>query len=267
MMSRIKLEQKSNTIIITHNIEAQNITIGEPHVGEPTRVESVVKDLRWTVNKKNSVLHLAGDLLNADDLRIKGMLTEEFIIDDIDEFRRLFLEGMPEGSVKVLLQQNHGTRMYNKELPRQFGNNITDRWEKLCSEFKLTGTIILPKEDIMYELHLTNNKGKVMARGMVIHPVGLANPNAYLNRVKGLFGSGYDFIIAFHFHQSFYAEIIRQIPNNYIETTEFKCVPPMIENPKYGRGKYAPIHAGFLVIHLDKDFLGRQIINYEVVQK
>lgn len=266
-MTKIKLEEESKIIIITHNIEAQPIVMAEPHIGEVTFVEPIYKMIIKIIKEKNAVLHLAGDLLNADDLRMKGTLTKEFIVDDIDEFRRRFLEEIPEGSVKVLLQQNHGTRMYNRELPRQFGENITDRWEKLISDFKLTGTVVMPTDAIMYELHLTNNEGKVLAKGIVVHPVGLASPNAYLGRVKGLFGSGYDFIISFHFHQSFYAEIIKQVPNNFMETTNFKCVPPIIENPSYGRGKYSPIHSGFLVIHYTKDYVGRQKIIYEVIQK
>jgi len=259
-----QLERTSKKTIVKHNIESRPLVLAEPHIGELTFVEDLYEDIVKLCKDKNATLHLAGDLLNADDLRNKGMITDEFVVDQMDDFAQRFLPL----DTKLILQVNHGTKMYNKDILRQYGLNLTNRWDNIMKSFRLAhGTTVLSPEENEYELHLTNNKDKVLATGMVVHPAGLASPNAYLNRVKELYGSGYDFIIPFHFHKKFDAEIIRQIPNNYFSTTEFKCVPPIIENPVYGRGKYPPIHAGFMVIHKDRDFIGRERINYEVVQK
>jgi hypothetical protein len=262
-MNKIKLEQESKFPIVKHDLK-RPLILAEPHIGEATWVPVVYCAMFDIAKRNNAMLGLSGDLINADDLRDKGMVTKESTFEQIIEFDLKFTPF----NIRFILQNNHGTRMYGRSLPRQFGDTLVSAWEKVLKSLTLKnkGITIFKPDDTVFELHLTDET-KTLLRGLVFHPSGAASADAFIQRLTKNIGN-YDFIILFHFHISAMKELTKQLPEGYMTKTQFYCVPPMIENPKYGFGKFAPIDAGFLVIHKDaQSILEKPIIRFDPIQK
>ena len=262
-MNKIKLEQESKFPIVKHDLK-RSLILAEPHIGEATWVSTVYSTMFDIAKRNNAMLGLSGDLINADDLRDKGMVTKESTFEQIIEFDVKFTPF----DIRFILQNNHGTRMYGRSLPRQFGDTLVSAWEKVLKKLcvKNKGITIFKPDDTVFELHLMDG-AKTLLRGLVFHPSSAASADAFIQRLTKNFQS-YDFIILFHFHVMAMKELIKQLPEGYMTKTHFYCVPPMVENPKYGWGKYTPIDAGFLMIHKDaQSILNKPIIRFDIIQK
>lgn len=255
-----KLGVASQPIIIKHDLKTP-LVLCEPHIGERTWIPEVYNAMKKCVLSKKAALILSGDLLNADDLRVKGLLSPENTFKQMSEFGERF-EPVRD-SVKAILQMNHGTRIYDKQLPRQLGLNLSMEWERILTRFK-NAKILSPEAS---ELELVLKLGDQKFKGIVWHPTGVSSTSAFVNKIART-TSGYDFIILFHFHTDEYRQIIKRAPLGYYEETKIYFVPPFIEDPEYGRTKgYPPIDAGFLVIYKDKNLLGKEIIRFETIRK
>jgi hypothetical protein len=246
---KLKLEKESRLSQVDHDIN-QPLIFLEPHIGEATWVNKIY-DFAISVQKKLKAKNvLSGDLLNADDLRTKGILSKENIQDQMYEFREYFLP-FP---VLAILQNNHGTRMFGKNLPRQFGESLVSKWSGILDQFKERnpGIKILEPDEVVFELHLYD-EGKCVKKGLVWHPVG-SSPEVFSRRIAQTV-QDFDFHIVFHFHRNLEIEITKMCPNGYYDVSKVKFVSPIIENPRYGVGKYPPINSGFLVVRKQRDDL------------
>lgn len=258
---RFKLEEASRLVVVEYNVWRGPLVLMEPHIGEATWVQSVYEK---AMSIPRAWFGLSGDLINADDLREKGLITKEFAYEQMLEFESKFV---PHANRTLfVLQNNHGTRMYGKSLPRQFGSTLVGKWEEILSGFPKETTVLKP-DDSLFELHLVDGNGKTLQNGLVCHPSGVSSDDAFVRKIAANI-SNYDFVVLFHFHKRKVSELTDLYPNGYMGKTDIYCVPPLIENPKYGMVKYPPIDAGFLVIHKeDCPFLDKPRIRFDIIQK
>jgi len=247
----MKTKLETNSIKkIRFNIEKHPAIFLEPHIGEPTFDEKIYEKYLSVVKQSHAISFFSGDLLNADDLRDKGTLTEECIFDEITEFLSRFI-GVP---TRLIMQQNHGSRMYNRQIGRQLGETICSRWENTLDAFrkKNPDLVILDPDEGVVEIEFTNNAGKILSRGLLYHPIGVSSTNAWNNKLAMNF-SGYDFIYNFHFHKKEEREQCKRSFGNVLETTDVQSIPPFIADPRYAINKgLPPIHTGFLFVKYDK---------------
>jgi len=245
---KVKLESESRITKIIHDIN-QPLELCEPHFGDRTFVNGVYHSMADIQKRLNAAVIPSGDLINASDLMARGLLSKETVLYQMDDFEKYFLPFPIPG----IMQNNHGTRIYGKSLPRQFGESLVSRWEKILGRFKEKNPRIkiLGPDEVCFELHLYDN-GKCSQKGIVWHPSGLSSAEAFVRRVAQNV-QDFDFSIVFHFHRNMQVEITKMCPDGYFDVSKVKFVPPMIENPRYGIGRYAPINAGFLLIRKVKD--------------
>jgi hypothetical protein len=248
---------------LRYNIEKYPAIFLEPHIGEKTFDEPLYSKFLKVQKRTKAVSFFSGDLLNAEDLRDKGILTEECIFDQIDEFRRRF-RGLP---IRLIMQQNHGSRMGNRQIPRQLGETITNRWKSVLNDFEKENQeiTILDLDEGFVEIEFVNNSGKVLSRGLLYHPIGVSSTNSWNSQLAMNF-SGYDFIYNFHFHKKEEREQCKRSFGNVLETTDVQFIPPFIADPRYGINKgFPPIHTGFLFVKYDKQLekITTQVIHNE----
>lgn len=260
---KVKLEKESRITKVIHDIN-QSLILCEPHIREKTFVNGVYNSMITIQKKLNAAIIPSGDIINADDLRMRGLLSKENVQDQMDDFEYYFLPY----PIPLLMQNNHGTRIYGKNLPRQFGESLVSKWDKILKRFKEKnpGIKILDPDEVCFELHLYDG-GKCLQKGIVWHPSGFSSAEAFVRRISQNV-QDFDFSIVFHFHRNMQVEITKMCPDGYFDVSKVKFVPPMIENPRYGIGKYPPINAGFLLIRKVKDDItGKTVIVFKEYTK
>lgn len=235
---------------IRYNIEKNPAMFTEYHIGEKTFNKSLYTKFVRIAKRIKAKNFISGDILNADDLRDKGTLTDECIFDQIYEFGRRFRD-IP---IQLIMQQNHGSRMFNRQLPRQMAETICDKWASVLGDVQNRNpdcTILDPDEGFV-EIEFVDNAGKVLKKVLLFHPIGVSSPNAWNNKLMQSF-SGYDAVYCFHFHKKEYREQVKRRFGNMMEITDVYFIPPFIGDPRYGINKgYPPIHTGFLLVKYDK---------------